>query len=145
MRSFTIFGDADRRKACDMIVNAPKGWRFSLRDAKRSDAQNDKMWAMIGDILKAPPPWFDRSLDKDDVKQVLMSGMFRELRMTRNADNDGLIPLAYRSSQLSVRQMADLIEYISAWGAQNGVVFKDPESSTSEPAGGRSPAGGGLK
>ena len=144
MPSFTIFGDADRRMAVDMITRSPNGWRFSLRDAKRSDAQNDKMWAMIGDVMKSPPEWFDRSLHKDDVKQVFMSGMFRELRMTRNADNDGFIPLAYRSSQLSVRQMADLIEYISAWGARNGVTFKDPESSTSEPAGGRSPAGGGL-
>ena len=127
--SFTIFGARDRRVACDLIANAELGMRFSLREAKRSDAQNDKMWAMIGDILKSPPAWFDRSLGPDDVKQVMMSAMFKELRMTRNADNDGYIPLAYRSSQLSVRQMADLIEYIAAWGARNGVVFKPDQDS----------------
>ena len=131
--SFTLFSDRDRRLACDIIAKAELGMRFSLRDAKRSDAQNDKMWAMIGDILKSPPAWFDRSLSPDDVKQVMMAAMFKELRMTRNADNDGYIPLAYRSSQLSVRQMADLIEYIQAWGARNGVTFNDsPATETTE-------------
>ena len=124
--TITLHDAAHRRRACAMIDAAPIGYRVQISEPKRSDSQNDKMWAMITDIMKQLPDYFGPGLDKDDVKQVFMSALFRELRMVRNADGDGYIPLARRSSRLSVRQMADMISLIDAWGANHGIVWTDP-------------------
>ncbi|MGR1580705.1 recombination protein NinB [Thalassobius sp. S69A] len=34
-------------------------------------------------------------------------------------------PVGFRSSAMTVSQMSDLIEFISAWAAQHGVVFTE--------------------
>jgi hypothetical protein len=36
--------------------------------------------------------------------------------------------IGLRTSEMGVQQMADLITYMEAWGAQNGVTFTDPDS-----------------
>ena len=141
MTIWTLHGNYERENAKAAIDAAPPLWRVTLAAPKRSDAQSSAMWAKIGDIMRQLPDHFGPGLDKDDVKQIFMAALFKELRMVRNADGDGYIPIARRSSALSWAQMGELLTLIDAWGAQHGVTFKDPESSTSEPAGGRSPAG----
>ena len=125
MTTWVLHGRRERDAAMSAIDSAPDLWRVELREPKRSDAQNDRMWAMIGDIMKQRPDCFGPGLDADDHKQVFMAAMFKELRMARNADGDGYIPLARRSSKLSWREMGELLSLIEAWAATNGVVFAD--------------------
>jgi len=40
-------------------------------------------------------------------------------------DNSTFIPWGQSSSDLSKEEMSELIEFIAAWGAQNGVTFAD--------------------
>lgn len=122
-----LHDEAHRRRAIAMIQAAPIGYRMTLAEPKRSDVQNAKMWCMIADVMEQAPDWFGPGLDADDIKQVFMSSLFKELRMARNADGDGYVPLARRSSRLSIRQMADLITLIDAWGASHGIVWSDPK------------------
>jgi hypothetical protein len=68
-------------------------------------------------------------LTPDDWKCVFMSGLNKELRIVPNFEGDGFINLGNRSSELSVEEMSNLIELIKAWGAQNGVVFREPEQA----------------
>ena len=128
MTRWTLHGARERNAAIEAIEKAPSLWRVELREPKRSDAQNDRMWAMIADIMRQKPGCFGPDLDKDDHKQVFMAALFKELRMARNADGDGYIPLVRRSSQLSWREMGDLLSLIEAWGAQNGISWTDPQS-----------------
>ena len=107
-----------------MIDTLPDLWRVSVSEPKRSDEQNDAMWWMIDQIKKQPPDWFDKTLDKDEIKQVMMGGLFKEMKMVRNADNDGYMPIAYRSSRLSWREMGELLSYIEAWCARNGIEMR---------------------
>ena len=109
-----------------MIQAAPIGYRVLIEEPKRSDDQNRKLWAMIADIREQKPDHFGPGMDADDIKQVFMSSLFKELRMARNADGDGFVPIARRSSKLSVRQMADLITLITAWCDRNGVIMHEP-------------------
>lgn len=121
MIAWTLHGDRERQKAIEAIRAAPDLWRVTLDEPKRTDAQNDKMWAMIGDVMKQKPDWFGPGLDKEDVKQIFVTGMMKELRMVRNADGDGFIPLPARTSKFSWRKMGDLLAFIEAWCARNGV------------------------
>lgn len=124
----TLHDESHRKRAHALIDAAPDRARVTVAEPKRSDLQSAKMWAMIGDIMRQAPDWFGPGLDKDDIKQVFISALFKELRMARNADGDGFVPLVRRSSNLSVREMADLITLIEAWGVQHGVVWIDPEA-----------------
>ena len=132
MTHWTLHGARERNAAIEAIEKAPALWRVELREPKRSDAQNDKLWAMIADIMRQKPDCFGPGLDKDEHKQVFMAALFKELRMARNADGDGYIPLVRRSSQLSWREMGNLLSLIEAWGAREGVLFTedraDPQS-----------------
>ncbi len=124
MTHWTLHGQRERDSACTAIMFAPDLWRVELREPRRSDEQSAKMWAMIGDIMKQRPDWFGPGLDKDDIKQVFMASLFKELRMAKNADGDGYVPLARRSSAMSWREMGELLSLIEAWGARHGVVFE---------------------
>lgn len=129
-RPTIVLHDAShRRRAHAMIDAAPAGYRVTVAEPKRSDLQNDKMWAMIADIMKQLPDCFGPGLDKEDHKQVFMAALFGELRMARNADGDGYVPLARRSSRLTVREMADLITLIDAWAANHGIVWSARQGS----------------
>jgi hypothetical protein len=133
----TLHNEAHRRRAIELVTKAPLGWRITVEEPKRSNDQNRKLWAMIGDILDQKPDWFGPGMDAEDIKQVFMSSLFKELRMARNADGDGYVPLQRRSSRLTVKQMAGLLTLIEAWGARNGVVFHDGAEAPAgqEPAG----------
>ena len=122
----TLHNESHRTRALGLVAGAPIGFRVTVEEPARNTDQNRRMWAMIGDILEQRGDWFGPGLDKDDLKQIFMSSLFRELRMARNADGDGYIPLARRSSRLTVRQMADLITLSGAWGDQHGVVWSEP-------------------
>ena len=37
-----------------------------------------------------------------------------------------LVNVRERTSKMGVRRLASLIEYVGAWAAENGVVFKTP-------------------
>jgi len=54
----------------------------------------------------------------------------REVQFIPSLDNSTFIPWGQSSSDLSVGEMSDLIEFMQAWGAENGVVFHDePEAA----------------
>ena len=124
--AYTLHGDRERRLAVNAIWAAEPLWRVEVREPKRSDAQNDKMWAMISDIMRWNPDWFGPGLDKYDIKHVFVAGLHRDLRVAKNVDGDGLTPLPIRTSKFGVRKMADLLTYIQAWGDQHGIVWTEP-------------------
>lgn len=126
---WTLFGDRERQNAIAAIRAAPDLWRVELDEPRRTDPQNRRMHAMRDDILKQYPDWFGSGIDGEDLKQIFIAAMFKELRMARSADGAGFIPLVRRSSKLSVKQLGDLMEVMAAWGADpdHPVVWREPE------------------
>ena len=125
MTVWTLHGQRERSAVILAVQAAPDLWRVELREPRRSDEQSAKMWAIIADIMRQKPDWFGPGLDKDDIKQVFMSGLFKELRMARSIDNDGYVPLARRSSKLSWREMGELLSLMESWCARNGVALME--------------------
>lgn len=64
-------------------------------------------------------------------KLVFMDALNDELglkvRLVPNLSNTGFVNLGNSTSALEVAHCSDLIEIITAWGVQNGVVFSDPK------------------
>lgn len=122
--SFTINGPRSRAEVLKVINAAPDGARVEIKAAKRSLAQNDRLWAMLTDVARQLP-WHGQALRPDDWKIIFLDALKRERRMIPNVDGDGLVDLGRSSSDLSKAEMGDLMEIIAAFGARHGVKFND--------------------
>lgn len=121
---------SERLKAARWVDALPAGTRIEFKAPKRSIPQNDRMWAMLTDVA-TQLPWHGIKLSPDDWKLIFLDSLKRELRMVPNIDGSGFVNLGRSSSDLSKSEFTDLMELISAFGANHGVVFHDPEIGAS--------------
>jgi hypothetical protein len=121
-----VSGQRDRERAAQWALKSPTGTRIEFKAVKRSLPQNDRMWAMLTDVAKQLP-WHGQKLRPDDWKLIFLDALKRELRIVPNLDGTGFVNLGRHSSDLSKAEMTELMELISAFGAEHGVVFGDEE------------------
>ena len=74
-------------------------------------------------------PWHGIKLSPDDWKLLFLDALKREVRMVPNLDGNGFVSLGRSSSDLSKEEMGDLMELISAFGANRGVKFHTEENA----------------
>lgn len=113
----------DRRRAIKYIESAPWGTRVELKHTKRSIPQNSLMWSLLTDIAEQVP-WCGMKIRADDFKILFMSALKQELRVVPNLHGNGVVQLGRSTSDLSKSECSELIEFIIAWGADKGVIFK---------------------
>lgn len=113
-----------RSRAHGLIDKAPDGFAMSLAEPKRSNAQNDKMWAMLTDISVSMPG--GRRMIPDDWKVVFMHDCGWEVQFLEGLDGRPF-PRGFKSSEMTKAQMADLITFMQAWGDENGVKWTDQQ------------------
>jgi hypothetical protein len=119
---FRLINDAVRANACTAIRLAPEGWIVTLKEPTRSLDQNARLWAMLGDISKAKPD--GREATPEVWKQLFMHACGHEVQFEIGLEGKPF-PVGFRSSNLTVRQMSDLMEFIAAYAAKRGIVFVD--------------------
>jgi hypothetical protein len=119
-----IASDAIRAKARAWVDAAPIGCLIRFYpEPKRTDAQNDKMWAMLGDISKQCQ-LHGKSKLPETWKFVMMHALKYECAFEIGLNGDPF-PVGYKSSQLSAQKMSELIEYIYSYGAEQGVMWSE--------------------
>ena len=123
-----VSSDIDRNRAARWAMQAPPGTRIEFKEPKRSLPQNDRMWAMLTDVA-TQKEHAGRKYTPDQWKVLFMHACGREVQFVPALDNSTFIPWGQSSSDLTKAEMTDLIEFIFAWGAENGVTFQDPESA----------------
>jgi len=111
-----------RRRAMELVMKAPDGFIATIAEPKRTLEQNDRMWAMLTDVSVAMPQ--GRRHTPDDWKAIFMNACGWECQFLEGLDGRPF-PQGFRSSQLTKSQMSALIDFISAWGDENGVVWSD--------------------
>lgn len=116
---------AARASAHRLIDAAPDGYIAEVRAPRRSDAQNDKMWAMLGDVSCAKPD--GRRHTPEVWKTLFMAACGHEVQFVQGLDGNPF-PAGFRSSRLTKAEMADLITFIAAWGDEHGVRWTDQEN-----------------
>lgn len=104
---------------------APHGAVANIREARRTNEQNDKMWAMLSDLSRAKPQ--GRVLPPEIWKCVFMASVGHQCRFEPSLDGNGVVPIGFKSSQLSKAEMSDLIDAIDAFGAEHGVLWSNKE------------------
>ena len=119
-----LHNDAIRAKALDWIKRAPHDTRVTFQGPKRTRPQNAKLWAMLTEISEQVQ-WHGIRLSPEDWKLMFLDALKREVRMVPNLDGNGFVSLGRSSSDLSKAEMSDLIEIITAWGAEHGVIFQE--------------------
>lgn len=110
------------------INGAPDGYLVTIQPPKRSMVQNAKMWAMLSDIAKQVI-WHGLKLSSEDWKDVLSGSLRKEIRTVPNVEGNGLVVLGMRTSQMSIGEMNELIEFIYAFGASKDVKWSESEET----------------
>lgn len=102
------------------------GHRLTLKAEKatRSNDQNSRMWAMLTDIA-SQVVWHGQKLTPDEWKDMATAALKRQ-RVVPGIDG-GFVVLGARTSRMTIAEMAELMEFLEAFGVQQGVRFRAPE------------------
>lgn len=112
-----------KQEAHAWIEKAPLGAVLKLIIGKgRTTDQNSKMWACLTDISRQVT-WHGQKLTPDDWKDVLTAALKRS-RVVPGIDG-GFVVLGQRTSEMTKADFIELIELITAFGAQHGVIWSE--------------------
>lgn len=127
----TLATAADRARAHDWINKAPAGTRVEYKGPRRTLPQNDRLHAMLTDVATQHRV-NGRRYNVADFKMMFLTAYAEEtgmeIRYLPAIHRAGMIPSGRSSSDLSVKEMSELIEFMMAWGAENGVIWTDPQT-----------------
>lgn len=118
-----LANDYRRMQAKRLIDFAPHGAVVEVKQAKRSNAQNDLMWVLIGQIARAKPD--GRVLSPDAWKALFMAAAGFQCTFEPSLDGKGIVPLGFKSSRLNKAEFGELIECIYAFAAEKQIPLDD--------------------
>jgi hypothetical protein len=124
-RRFVLSHDLARQSAVEHVRQAPAGYEVIVKEPTRTSDANAAMWAMLTDVSQQVD-WYGKRLTPEDWKHVFSSSL-RKLQVVPNLDGTGFVALGLSTSRMSKREFSDLIELISAFGAERGVVWSEQE------------------
>lgn len=119
-----LINDVDRRRVNGWVAKAPPGTMiaFKKHDA-RSIEQNARMWAMLTEI-SSQVDWYGEKHTPDEWKDILTASL-RSYRVVPGLNPETRVPLGMRTSSMTRKEMANLLELIEAFGADHSVQFSD--------------------
>jgi len=124
---YNILLDQDRLRVKHWVDKCPPGTKIAFRQKdKRNNDQNALLWVILSEISQQKPTGLDYS--PAIWKCLFMQAWGREIEYYKSLDGDEIVPI-FRSSELTKAECAELIEFIYAWCAKNGVRFKQEEAA----------------
>lgn len=126
----TLRSAAEREQAIQWVQKSPTGTRVEFKGPARSLDQNSRFWAMLTDV--AVQGRIDgRRFNTEQWKLMFLHAYAEErgieIRYLPALNRAGMFPCGMSSSDLSVSEMSELMDFISAWGAENNIKFHDQE------------------
>lgn len=112
-----------KRNAIQAVAEAGDNYVVTISEPKRSKDQNAKMWSMLADVSRAKPE--DRNWTPETWKAAFMHFLGHQVLFAEGLDGSGPFPVGFRTSRLSVGQMADLITCIYQYGDEHGVAWTE--------------------
>jgi len=107
---------------------AGKKLTLEIKDASRSNEQNEKFHAIIGDIAKQAQH-MGAKWDAETWKRLLVDKYVREIGLTSkimaNLDNDGLVQLGFQTRKFTKEQASEFVSFLICWCDQNGIELND--------------------
>lgn len=134
-RTFFFKHASAREGAARFCYEAPEGWMVVFSEPAKKRIQEEKYHAMIAEIA-LQVEHIGRKWDADDMKRLLIDYFADEMRMAGTPlhhdgrvipsfDGRRIVQLGIQSRDFYVKEAAQFIEFLYAFGAQHGVQFKE--------------------
>jgi len=124
---YFLVSESVRQSAIRLLLSLPidadKPFVMQIKAKTRSLDQNAKLWACLTDVSNQVN-WHGRKLSPESWKCVF-SASLKAQDVVPNIDGTGFVVMAQSTSNMTIKEMVDLIELIHAFGAQNGVIFNE--------------------
>jgi hypothetical protein len=138
VQAFTLTDRAKRREIAVMISNMQLGTRIEIKDESRTARQNRAIHGLVGQIMKQRPEHRGIRMSMEAYKAIFMHGLGQEITMLPSLDGTGFVPLGLSTSALNVSDFNDLMEFVLAWCAQEGLTIRhfdgqEPEERQQRP------------
>ncbi len=111
-----------RTQAHRLVDAAPTGAVLTIKPASRTTDQNSKLWAVLSDISRAKPG--GRMHTPEVWKCLFMNACGHAVQFAIGL-NEQPFPVGFSTSKLSKAQFSDLLEFIHAWAAEQGVELQE--------------------
>lgn len=118
-RRFILINDHVRQNAIAAVMRADEGSAVTVGPATRSLDQNALLWALLSDVSRSKPE--GRQWTPETWKAAFMHFLGHQVKFCEGLDGSGPFPVGFRSSNLNVKQMSDLITTITEYGDRHGV------------------------
>jgi hypothetical protein len=115
---------ANRQTAANWCMNAEDDTVVEFRKRKRTDKQNKAVHGLISQILKQRRVHNGVKMSVALWKAVFMQAWGAEITFVPTLDGDGMFPMGLKTSELNKAECADLITFILAWCAREGVFVR---------------------
>ena len=121
IRMFTLAHEDARRRAGEFAEQAPTGTVVRFSEPKRGLDMNAALHAKLGEIA-ATREWAGRRWDIETWKRLLVAAWGRAigeaLVMLPALDGAGVDIVFRRTSDMTQREVRDLLAYIEAWESE---------------------------
>lgn len=121
IRSFFLVHQQARRTAAEFMYDAPEGAHVVVKEPKRNEAINAALHARLTEIAKRRE-WAGRKWDVETWKRLFVAAWGRataqQMVMLPALDGAGVDVVFRRTSEMSQREVSDLLAFIEAWDAE---------------------------
>jgi hypothetical protein len=128
--AFVLSNELRRQAALRAIEAAPLDYRVVIKEPKRTDGQNDRFHAMCSDIANSGFEWAGKRRNSAAWKVLLVSGHAAATKegfdMVPGLEGE-FVNIRESTALMSIKRGASLIEYVSAFCANNGIRLRAPE------------------
>lgn len=114
---------AHRQRALALVSSAPEGYVVTVQEPTRSLDQNARLWSLLTDVSRAQP--MGRKHTPDDWKAIFCAACGWEVQFCAGLDGRPF-PMGFRTSQMTVKQMMDLQDFIGAFMSEHGIQSSEP-------------------
>lgn len=110
-------------------LKAGKQFQVEIKYKQRSNEQNEKFHAIIGDIAKQAKH-IGSKWDAEDWKRLLVDKFLRETgfkdsQIIPNLDGSGIVQLGFQTRNFSKEHASEFVEFLLAWCADNGIELNE--------------------
>ena len=99
---------------------------LSVKQAKRSNEQNKRLWAMLNEISQQVD-WYGQKLTPEEWKDVFSAAMKRT-KVVPGLDG-GFVVCGQSTSRMTKGEMSEMQTLMEAFGAERGVKFSAMEET----------------
>lgn len=122
-RVFKLVHAQARQRAAECVAQAPDGWVVEVKEPTRTSDQNAKLHAMLQDISRQTE-WAGKKRTMDDWKALMVSAHRIALQQAGEVVpglEGEFVQLRKSTAAMGIKELASLIEYVTAWGTTQGI------------------------